>query len=89
MLLEFCSGVKMGVLNTHFKHKWAHRRSWLSADKRTERAYDLFVGGGWVRRNVRDVRVRNGVQVDSDHRAVVATFAFPRFKRDKRRERQK
>ena len=83
IFLDFCSDARLGVLNTFFRHKWAHRATYYSNDRRLERVYDTVLAGKWIRRFTTDTRVRNGIKVDSDHRAVVASFAFPAYKRDR------
>ena len=83
LFLDFCADAKLSVLNTFFRHKWSNRATYYSIDGRLERVYDTILAGRWIRRFTTDTRVRNGINVDSDHRAVVASFAFPAYKRDR------
>ena len=89
LFLEFCASINAGSLATFYNHKWLHRASFYSNDQRTVRVYDHVVTCGWIRQNTVDCRVKNGIRVDSDHRAVVSTFAFPLHKRDRRLVKKK
>lgn len=82
--LEFCSNMKLSTLASFFKHRFLHRATFYSNDQRTIRVYDHCLTHDWIRRYTTDCRVRNGVRADSDHRAVIASFAFPCYKRDKK-----
>ena len=84
LLLEFCSDMKFSSLASFYDHKYCQRASFYSNDGKTIRVYDHLLTGSWVRKHTSDCRIRNSIKVDSDHRALVATFNFPAFKRDRR-----
>ena len=89
LFLEFCSDMKICSLASHFDHKFSQRASWYSNDKRTVRVLDHVLCHKWVRKHTRDCRIRNSIKIDSDHRALVASFSFPAFKRDRRMTKTK
>ena len=88
-LLKFCSDANLGSLASSFDHKFCQRASWYSNDGRTVRVLDHILCKNWVKKHTRDCRIRNSIQIDSDHRALVASFRFPAFKKDRRLTRNK
>ena len=84
LLLDFISDQKLSSLATFFDHKYIQRATFYSNDKRTVRVLDHVLCHKWVRKHTRDCRVRNSIRIDSDHRALVVSFSFPAFKRDRR-----
>ena len=65
------------------------KATFYSNDKKTVRVYDHILAGSWVKKHTLNCRVRNSIKVDSDHRCVVARFAFPLYKRDRRLTKKK
>ena len=94
LFLDHCFEANLGSLNTFYTHKWHQRCTFYSNDGRTNRVYDHVLAGPWIRKFTTDCRIRNSIKIDSDHRCVVASFAFPAYKRDRvltksRKKRQK
>ena len=83
LFLDFCGELKLGSLASFFSHKWVQRATFYSNDQRTVRVYDHLLGSAWIRKHTTDARVRNNINIDSDHRCVVATMKIPMFKRDR------
>ena len=83
LFLDYCAETKLGSLSTFYTHKWAQRATYYSCNKTTVRVYDHILAGPWIRKFTTDCRVRNSINVFSDHRCVVASFNFPAFKRDR------
>jgi len=78
MFLDFCEQEKLGSLASFFHHKFCQRATFYSNDGRTVRTYDHILTSSWLRKYTRDCRVRNSVNIDNDHRCVVANLAIPK-----------
>ena len=89
LLLEFCSDAKLSSLASCYDHKFCQRASWYSNDGKTVRVLDHVLCRSWLRKHATDCRIRNNINIDSDHRCLVASFSFPAFKRDRRLTKNK
>ena len=70
----------LSVLNTWFTHKECRRITWHSPDGKTKKVYDFILACSWLRQYVRNCRVYNSFDFDSDHRLVIATLITPTSK---------
>ena len=73
-LLEFSMAYDLVVGGTLFPHREIHKLTWCSPNGRDKNQIDhLMINGTW-RRSLRDVRVRRGADVGSDHHLVTANL---------------
>lgn len=77
---DFFNNLKLSVLNTWFTHKKCRRITWHSPDGRTKKVYDFVLSCSWTRQYVKNCRVYNSFDFDSDHRFVAATLKTPTSK---------
>ena len=66
---------QLSILNTWFSHPIQHRNTWYSANG-YKKVYDYSLSGSWLRRFVKNVRVRSSY-FNSDHKLVVTNLATP------------
>ena len=71
-LASFCLANNMVIGGTLFPHKNIHKLTWLSPNGIDQNQIDhLMINGKW-RSSLRDVKVRRGADVSSDHHLVTA-----------------
>lgn len=71
-LVEFCTTNDLVIGGTLFPHREIHKITWCSPNGRDRNQIDhLLINGKW-RRSLRDVKVRRGADVGSDHHLVTA-----------------
>lgn len=74
-LVEFCSIINLVIGGILFQHKTIHKLTWCSSNGRDKNQIDHLLinyNGKWRRRSLRDVKVRRGADVASDHHLVTA-----------------
>ena len=74
---EFFNTSSLSVLNTWFTHKTCRRITWHSPDRTTKKVYDFILACSWIRQYVKNCRVYNSYDFDSDHRLVIADLTTP------------
>ncbi|XP_062620528.1 uncharacterized protein LOC134282096 [Saccostrea cucullata] len=79
-LAEFCGYNNFVIGGTLFPHKDIHKLTWISPGRRGKNQIDHIVINGKWRRSLRDVRVRRGADVGSDHHLVTADFKLTLMK---------
>ena len=77
---EFFNRNCLSVLNTWFTHKKCRWITWHSPDGVTKKVYNLALSCNWLRQYVRNCRVYNSFDFDSDHRLVIADIGTPSSK---------
>ena len=79
-LASFCLSNNMVIGGTLFPHKNIHKLTWISPNGKDQNQIDhLMINGKW-RRSLRDVKMRRGADVFSDHHLVTADIKL-RLKR--------
>ena len=79
----------ISVLNTWFSHKSCRRITWYSPDATTKKIYDFILSCSLLRQFVKNCRVDNSYDFDSDHRLVIADMKTPSTKEARFRKRHK
>lgn len=91
LLLDFCVGNSLTVMNTFFEHRDVHKYTWFRGTQRS--LIDFVMVSPDLRKRVMDVRVKRGAELSTDHHLVVATFrccgSVPVRKQRKRTKRIK
>ena len=80
-LIEFCTQTRCALLNSFFAHKTAQRITWHSNNHRDKNCIDYSLCNQFLKKYIRDTRVRNSYDFHSDHRLLVTTLALPISKR--------
>ena len=70
-LVQFAAATDMIIGGTIFAHKDIHKVTWRSPDRGTMNQIDYVLIQNHHTCNLRDVRCKRGVNVDSDHHLVV------------------
>ena len=70
-LIDFCELNDLVVGGTLFPHKVIHKLTWFSPNHRDKNQIDHLLINGKRCRSLKDVRVRRGDDVGSDHYLVV------------------
>ena len=80
ILLDFCSGGGLSIMNTFFHHKDIHKYTWYRlGDSATQKSLiDLFVVSDDLRKSVMDVCVKRGTELSTDHHLSCANCDRPR-----------
>ena len=66
-LVEFCTTNNLVIGGTPFPHREIHKIAWCSPNGRDRNQIDqLMINGKW-RSSLRDVKVRRGADIGSDH----------------------
>ena len=86
---NFFKTKKLSVLNTWFSHKSCRRITWYSPDATTKKIYDFILSCSLLRQFVKNCRVDNSYDFDSDHRLVIADMKTPSTKEARFRKRHK
>ena len=68
---DLCALNQLVIGGSIFAHNRIHKATWRSPDHRTENQIDHICISRKFRRSCRDVRVRRGADVSSDHHLVV------------------
>lgn len=68
---DLCALNQLVIGGSIFPHKHIHKATWRSPDHRTENQIDHICISRKFRRSWRDVRVRRGADVSSDHHLIV------------------
>ena len=73
LLLAFCAGGGLSIINTFFHHKDIHKYTWYRlGDSATQKSLiDLFVVSDDLRKSVIDVCVKKGTELLTDHHLVL------------------
>ena len=73
LLLDFCAGGGLSIMNTFFHHKDIHKYTWYRlGDTATQKSLiDLFVISDDLRKSVMDVCVKRGAELSTDHHLVL------------------
>ena len=72
MMVRSCNGTCSISVWTLFPHREIHKITWCSPNGRDRNQIDhLLINGKW-RRSLRDVKVRRGADIGSDHHLVTA-----------------
>ena len=74
---NFFNTQKLSVLNTWFSHKNCRRIAWYFPDGTTTKIYDFKLSCSWLRKFVKNYRVYNSYDFDSDHRLDIAKMKTP------------
>ena len=69
LLLDFCAGGGLSIMNTFFHHKDIHKYTWYRLEDSAiqKSLIDLFVVSGDLRKSVMDVWVKRGAELSTDH----------------------
>ena len=73
LLLDFCAGEGLSIMNTFFHHKGIHKYTWYRlGDSATQTSLiDLFVVSDDLRKSVMGVCVKRGAELSTDHHLVL------------------
>ena len=73
LLLDFCAGGGLSIMNTFFHHKDIHKYTWYRLeDSATQKSLiDLFVVSDDLRKSVMDVCLKRGAVLSTDHHLVL------------------
>ena len=71
-LVQFAAATDMIIVGTMFTHKNIHKVTWRSPDGDTMNQIDHILIQRKHSSNLKDVRCKRGVNVDSDHHLVMA-----------------
>lgn len=71
-IIDLCIQNDLLVMNSMFEHKDIHKYTRVAPSKNEKSIIDYFIISRTYRREVRDVRVRRGPEINSDHYMVVA-----------------
>lgn len=69
---DLCATSNLVIGGSVFSHRRIHKATWVSPDRQTENQIDHVCIVRTFRRSLRDVRVRRGADVASDHHLLVA-----------------
>ena len=86
--ISFCSTNGFSIGNTYFQHKLIHKKTWRSPDGKTLNEIDYICVNNRWKSSLRDVRVKRGADIGSDHYLLVTTVKL-RLKRKKREKTDK
>ena len=75
-LLQFCALNKLCVTNTLYKHKHQRLVTWRSPDNRTQNQIDFIIIQQSCKSIVKNCRVYNSADIDSDHSLLISTCVF-------------
>jgi hypothetical protein len=76
----FCNANGLCVGNTYFAHKSIHKKTWWSPDGSVSNEIDYICISKRWRSSLRDVKVRRGADVGSDHHLLVSEIKL-KFKK--------
>ena len=73
LLLDFCTGGRLSIMNTFFHHKDIHKYTWYRlGDSATQKSLiDLFVVSDDLRKSVMDVCTKREAELLTDHHLVL------------------
>jgi exonuclease III len=74
LLLDFCAGNGLSVMNTYFQHKNIHKYTWYRDALTQKSLIDFIIVSADLKRSVLDVRVKRGAELSTDHHLVVGNF---------------
>ena len=80
-LKSFCKLQKLKMLQTFFDHPTENRYTWFSNDGTTKKVLDYILTERFVNNYTENCFVDDVVDIESDHRLVVAVLNTPRSKR--------
>ena len=80
--ISFCSNNGFSIAYTYFQHKLIHKKTWRSPDGKTFNEIDYICINNRWKSSLRDVRVKRGGDIGSDHYLLVSTVKL-RLKRKK------
>lgn len=73
-MIEFCILNNMIITNTFYQHKEKHKYTRVAPTRQEKSIIDYILVEKKNRRDVRDVRVKRGLEINSDHYALVAVM---------------
>lgn len=74
LLLDFCAGNALTVMNTVFQHKDIHKYTWYRDALGQKSMIDFIMASPDLKKQVLDVRVKRGAELSTDHHLVVASL---------------
>lgn len=87
-LISFCSANGLRIGNTFYAHKNIHKKTWRSPDGRTMNEIDwICISSRW-RSSLRDVCVRRGADIGSDHYLLMGSIRI-KLKKTKQTSKEK
>ena len=86
---DACALNNMVIGGSVFPHKRIHKATWVSPDLITENQIDHVCIAKKFRRSLKDVRVKRGADVASDHHLVVAKLKLKLRRNETSRQRRK
>ena len=90
LLLDFCAGGGLSIMNTFFHHKDIHKYTWYRlGDSATQKSLiGLFVVSDDLRNNAMDVCVKRGAELPTDHHRILCKLRLALSSRMQRFDRK-
>ena len=87
-LKNFCRKHKLCISSTFFAHSPENRYTWYSPDGRTTRVNDYILAEKYVQDYITDCKAEPDIDVDSDHRLLIASMYTPSTKKARRKPKR-
>ena len=88
-LKNFCRKHKLCITSTFFDHAPEYRFTWYSPDGRTIRVNDYILAEKFVQDYITDCKAEPDIDLDSDHRILIASLNTPSTKKARRKPKRR
>ena len=85
---SFCRKLRLCMPQTYFDQPLPERYTWLSNDGRTKKVLDYVLTESYVQQFIKDCRVNNDLDIESDHRLLLANLVTPETKKARKKPKQ-
>ena len=85
---SLCRSSKLCMIQTYFDYPINERYTWYSGDKKTKKVLDYVLVEPFVQQYIKDCRVCQELDFESDHRLIVTSIETPKTKKARRKQRR-